>query len=77
MSAGLRQQRRARQTGSLVGVYDGEAARMDTDAGRWQTVCEDHSTIVSHATLALARWHAAAPADWCEACRADLATRSC
>src|SRR5581483_3962822 len=65
---GLREQRPNRQTGTLVSVYDGEAAGMDTDAGRWQTVCEEHGAICSHSTLALARYFLAAPAEWCEEC---------
>jgi hypothetical protein len=69
--AGLREWRRSRLTGRIVGIYDGLAADMDTEAGRWQTVCEDHNTICSHATLALARAHAADPAGWCEVCAAE------
>ena len=66
--AGLRQYRQARSTGTHVGVYDGTEADMDTSAGRWQTVCEEHGTIISHQTLALARWHAPCPEEWCETC---------
>jgi hypothetical protein len=68
--AGCVQLRRARSTGTLVGVYDGEQAGLDTDDGAspWSTVCEEHSTCVSHRTLALARDHAAAPEGWCEDC---------
>jgi hypothetical protein len=68
--AGLRSWVRNVATGSTIAVYDGRAADLDTDGGRWQTVCETHSTIISHRTLALARSHAAAPADWCEGCDA-------
>jgi hypothetical protein len=49
-----------------IGVYDGRAADMDTAAGHWQTVCETHGTIISHATLKLARAFAATPEDWCD-----------
>lgn len=66
--AGLREWRRNRGTGFMVGIYDGEAAGMDTAAGRWQTVCEEHDTVCSHTTLALARAHAAEPQNWCEPC---------
>ena len=66
--AGLRQYRKARSTGTHVGVYDGVEAGMDTDGGRWQTVCEEHGAICSHETLTLARDHASAPEGWCEAC---------
>lgn len=66
--AGCRQLRRARSTGTLVGVYDGEEAGLDTDGGRWSTVCEDHGTIIAHDTLTLARYHSSAPEGWCEEC---------
>lgn len=72
-NAGLRQYRQARSSGAYIGVYDGEAAGMDTDAGRWQTVCENHGNIISHATLALARGHAVEPEEWCEGCAAVAA----
>lgn len=66
--AGLRQYRRARSTGHVIGVYDGEAADMDTFAGRWQTLCEDHGNVISHETLELARQHATQPEEWCDEC---------
>lgn len=65
---GLRQHRRARSTGTHVGIYDGLVAGMDTDGGRWQTVCEEHGGVISHETLALARHWASAPEQWCETC---------
>ena len=49
-----------------VGVYDGIQASMDTAAGRWQTVCETHGTIISHTTLKLAKAFAQVPEDWCD-----------
>lgn len=67
--AGLIDYRVRRDSGHVVGVYDGEAAEMDTDAGRWQTVCEEHGTVISHATRAIACSHARSPLDWCEPCR--------
>jgi hypothetical protein len=54
--------------GGHVGVYDGREAGLDTDGGRWQTVCEPHGGIISHATLALANEHAPHPDEWCEYC---------
>jgi hypothetical protein len=70
--AGLYQYRTARSTGLKVGLYDGEAAGMDIDGGRWQTVCEPHGFICSHLTLAEAREHSVVPEEWCEACSAIL-----
>lgn len=70
--AGLRQYNRSRVTGHYVGVYDGEAAGMDTEGGRWQTVCEPHGAILCHETLALAKAFAPDGDEWCEECRAEL-----
>lgn len=69
--AGYRQAHIARDSGSMIVVLDGEAARMDTFSGRWQTVCDDHGTVISHETLALARAHAADSMSWCDACRGE------
>ncbi len=70
--AGLRQQRRARSTGTLVGIYEAGPAGLDPDGGPWLTVCETHGTLANHLTLADARGHAPAPEGWCEACRQQL-----
>lgn len=59
---------RARTTRTHVGIYDGEEAGLDTDGGRYTTICEEHGRLVSHATIALARQHAPHPEEWCEVC---------
>lgn len=69
--AGIREYHRSRQTGTMIGVYDGIAAEMDVEAGRWQTVCEEHGTILSHATRRIASDHSRVPLEWCEECRGD------
>ena len=70
--AGCVQQRKARATGTLVGVYHGEQSGMECDPDYpWITVCEEHSTICTHSTLALAKYHAADPSEWCRACSRD------
>lgn len=66
--AGLRVQRKNKVTGTTISLYDGGPAGMDTFSGRWQTVCEDHSHIVSHATYKLARMWMSQPDQWCDAC---------
>jgi hypothetical protein len=66
--AGLRRTYRNPLTGGWTSVYDGEPAGMDTEAGRWQTVCEEHGTICSHATKRLARAFGPRPEEWCEEC---------
>jgi hypothetical protein len=50
----------------FVGVYDGLAAGLDVEAGRWSTVCESHGHILSHQTLKLARWHMRDVESWCD-----------
>ena len=54
--------------GALVGLYDGEPAGMDTFGGRWQTVCEAHSHVLSHLTFDVARAWLELPEEWCEGC---------
>lgn len=66
--AGLRNYLKVPAPALFVGVYDGREAGMDTDAGRWQTVCEAHGGIISHQSLALANEHAPHPGEWCEWC---------
>jgi hypothetical protein len=66
--AGCVEQRKSRQTGLMVGLYHADQAGMDPDAGKWVTVCEAHSQLVNHPTLALARFHLADPVGWCEVC---------
>jgi hypothetical protein len=65
---GCVQLRKAKSTGTMVGVYNCEQADLDTDDGSWATVCEDHGSIVNHDTLATARSHASAPEGWCDEC---------
>lgn len=53
--------------GEWVSIYDAEPAGLDGEGGRWQTVCETHSTICSHETLALAKT-SLDPREFCEDC---------
>jgi len=73
--AGLTDTRRARSTGTTVSLYDGEPAGLDTEGGRYQTLCEDHSTVVAHTTLRAARSWLPAPEEWCDACQAATARK--
>lgn len=66
--AGCVVQRKSRETGLLVGLYNAEQAGMDPEAGPWVTVCEEHGQLVNHSTLKLAMWHLADPKGWCEVC---------
>lgn len=66
--AGIRSAHFARETGTLVLVVDGEAQGLDTEGGRWYTICDDHGQIICHETLALAKAHSSDPLGWCEVC---------
>jgi hypothetical protein len=59
------------ETETHVGLYDGDSPEdpgLDTDAGRWQTVCEEHGSICSHSSKTIAVSFARSPVDWCEEC---------
>lgn len=64
--SGAIQERRNRQTGTLIEVYD--RGSDDDSGGRWETICVDHGTVCSHETRALALRFAPTPLDWCEVC---------
>ncbi len=66
--AGYRAGSIARSSGALVLVLDGEPAGLDTEGGRWQTLCDDHGSVCSHDTLALARSWASCPEMFCDDC---------
>lgn len=66
--AGLRRTYPNALTRDWVGLYDGGPAGMDTEAGRWQTVCEAHGSICSHDTLCVAIAFAKDAPEWCEDC---------
>jgi len=64
--AGLAERRNNRTTGLPMSLYAAEQAELDTE-DPWMVVCEDHSTMVSAPTMALAKQSMAYPT-WCEAC---------
>lgn len=70
--AGCVIQKKARATGSLVGVYNSEQSAVgDSDPScAWMTVCEVHNTLVGHASLKLAMGWSVDPTGWCQFCRA-------
>lgn len=73
--AGCVAQWRSRETGTLVGLYHSLQAGMDSDPEcRWSVVCEEHCTLVGHATLADAR-RTRSPLAFCDDCRAGYACR--
>jgi hypothetical protein len=64
-----------RETGSLMGVYRAAEAGLDTDAGAWAAVCEDHGSIVNTSTARLAHSAARDPRSFCEGCREGMPNR--
>ena len=61
--------RKARSTGTYVGLYRSAEAGMEDDPELpWSTVCEEHHTLVCHPTRKLAESHLSNPEGWCEEC---------
>lgn len=70
--AGYRAHTRARSTGTVAVLLDGIAAQLDTDGGRWQTICDEHDIVIAHTRQADARAFLHHPEEWCEECMAEL-----
>jgi hypothetical protein len=70
---GLRQAHFARETGTLIVVVNAVEQGLDPADGecKWYTICDDHSQLVGHRTLELAKSHAANPLGWCEVCNGN------
>jgi len=74
---------RARQTGTHVTTAHADDLGLDRgvseydgmETTRWYNACEEHGSIVGHATLSLAKTFASVPAEWCEECREMVAAR--
>lgn len=70
------QERRNRETGTLILVVDRGLDDFERDLAReqgiewnrWETICADHGTVCSHQTRALAVSFSAVPSEWCEDC---------
>jgi hypothetical protein len=66
----LVQDRRNRETGTTILLYDNRDGSFDeSDENGWFTVCEEHGSMCSHPTLQLAREWASEPTGWCEECQ--------
>lgn len=59
---------RSRATGTMVGLYRSAESFEEDLALPYTTVCEDHGTLASHATRALAEAAMPAPHSWCDDC---------
>ena len=68
LNAGALISRKCRETGTIVTLYDGILADLDTEGGRWQTVCETHGTVVAHNNRTNATNFLSHPKEWCEVC---------
>ncbi len=68
---GVVESRRARSTGTLVALLDGEHPEVDNDphGGRWATLCEDHGGVVYHRALTDAKDFLSHPEEWCPTCQ--------
>lgn len=63
---------RNRMTRTHITVCHGDDEGLDTtDDGPWYTICDEHGSLCSHTTLALAKSHAADPS-WCDECNAMM-----
>ena len=70
--AGLIDMRTCRRTKTKVGLYRASEAGIEDDpVTPYATVCEAHSNVVCHETLAAARAAMSFP-DWCEDCHPAL-----
>ena len=64
--------RRARSTGTYVGLYYADEAGIESDPNwKWATVCEEHCSLMAHRTRALAVGWLSHPEEWCEECMAE------
>jgi hypothetical protein len=71
--AGIVSYRRARTTGTYVGVYRANVAGIESDpALPWATVCEPHGGCMCYSTRADAMTWAPHPEDWCPTCKGEV-----
>ena len=67
--AGLVAFRKARSTGTHVGLYQAQEAGIERDPEYpWATVCEEHGGLMLHPTRTLAEGWLSHPEDWCPVC---------
>ena len=69
------QERRARQTGTVVLLIDNRDREEDSEMD-WLTICDDHAGICGYETRALAERFAPVPDEWCPGCQDRLVARS-
>lgn len=70
--AGELETRRSRETRNLVTLYLSAAQGLGEGIDeKYATVCQKHSTLVTHRSRALARAAMSMPSDWCQPCRCE------
>lgn len=70
--AGRVEVRRARSTGTLVGLYRSSKSGIESDPQLpWATVCEDHGSVVCAETRKLGRAAMSCPDEWCPTCSGE------
>ena len=75
--AAVVRERRSRQTGTVVQVWDNRDGGFDCDdPNGWFTVCVDHGGVCSHETRSLAQAFQLVPREWCPGCQA-IEARTC
>lgn len=68
--AGIVLYRKARSTGTHVGLYKSVEAGIETDPEYpWSTVCEPHGGVVCHETRKKAESFLSHPEEWCPVCQ--------
>ena len=67
--AGYRVHTKSRSSKTTAVLVDGTEQGLDVSAGKWQTICLDHSFIVAHSGQRVARDVLGHPETWCEPCR--------
>lgn len=71
---GIMARRRNRETGTTILLVDRQRSGAPDDGHRWETICDEHGTVCSHTTRALAEDWMAQPTGWCEDCQAAYST---
>lgn len=68
--AGIVAYRKARSTGTHVGLYHSDEAGIESDPELpWSIVCEEHAGVVSCKTRKDAESYLSHPEDWCPTCQ--------
>jgi hypothetical protein len=74
--AGYRTHTKSRSSKTTAVLVDGGEQGLDTSAGKWQTICLDHSFIVAHSGQRIARDVLGHPETWCQPCAEAFAAQA-